>query len=779
MEKKENGEEVEMVNLADRKRSSELWMRKPEGSMIGVRQVGIGDVSEHDWEEVVELCVDFLTRRSVSSRDTQVALPIYCIYILAMATLMATLFFSTPLWCWNSYCGDPDDVVTMGIPTMPNAATLGIQLGCFLVVLLIRGYALGSKYFSEDGVPQFRDYILILLLLFGITDNIISLALLTIREYPLAQLAIPFIVAFSSQTVVNMLQYLVITAGKTGAIGAVVMGFILVWSWLGYMIFLDTPQDVEFGSYWGAVLDMMVLATTSNHPDVLLPAFYDNRWSYFYFLPFIVLTLWCLLLLLTIIMYDRFKEEMDKEDHALEKWRMKQLDKIFVLLNQGDESVDVVSTSVMVSFLNELRNRSLLHNLSKQDETKLLVWIERGGEPTISSQEFGFFLSLIAPIYIFQPPLGYGACRWLDAHIWGNTEYHVRKGGKDVEADIGVPFCARITHHKAYEPVVDVLIVLSVAVIAAESAAYDKDRDYDTTPYLVFNTFFTYLFVGELILRIASDGFAQFWLDGLNRIDFVIVVTNLVLSIIGFTGVIDRGIYNILLAFRILRLLRLCLRFDGFVALIAPFTTVSITTYCGVFFNILLVLSFFALVGNLAFGGALYRSNPDLVGTDYANANYFGINFNDFASALVLEITMLVANNWQNFMDATAVATHSAANLYFVVVIIVGPFLFITTLTSLVFDAYMKGKEDVIQLKKSQLLVGKVLGEKLVDEEDVHSLHRSWRTMTMDNLGDADDSEDKKKADQFNLGVCLKCRYKLDETWIVCPACSAPCQMYD
>ena len=181
---------------------------------------------------------------------------------------------------------------------------------------------------------------------------------------------------------------------------------------------------------------------------------------------------------------------------------------------------------------------------------------------------------------------------------------------------------------------------------AAESAAYAKNRDYDDTPYLVCNTFFTYLFVGELILRWTADGFSAFWLDALDRADFFIILSNLIISIISFTNVIDRGVYNLLLAFRILRLLRLALRFDSFVAVIAPFSTVGVSTYCGVFFNIFLILSVFAMVGNLCFGGDLYITNPYLKGTDYAYLNYFAINFNDFTSALVLQVCMLVMNNW-------------------------------------------------------------------------------------------------------------------------------------
>tara|TARA_R110002050_G_scaffold191661_1_gene326464 strand:+ start:110 stop:1669 length:1560 start_codon:yes stop_codon:yes gene_type:complete len=390
----------------------------------------MADVTAQEWKEVVEEAIEFLQRNAVTAGETKLPLPLYILFLCALGGMLCTLFFSRPLWCWNKSCGNPRDVLTIGLPVWSNIATLSVQLSCFIVVLCIRAWTLFLKVKDEGSlrIPERRDVILLTLLSFAIIDNIISFALLNIRQYPLAPLAIPFIVAFASKTVVIMLQYLAVTAGRTGAIGATVMGFVLVWSWLGYMVFLDTSQQIYFENYWDTVLDMFVCGTTSNYPDIILPAFYENRASFLYFLPYVVLTLWCLLLLLTIIMYDKFKEEMDKKDEQLEQWRVMQLKHVFAMLNRGDKSRDVVSTSVMVSFLAELRRRRLLHNLKKKDEETLLRWIERGGDHTISSQEFGFFLLLIAPIYIWEPAWGFGICVWLDRQIWHVDSYATGQG---------------------------------------------------------------------------------------------------------------------------------------------------------------------------------------------------------------------------------------------------------------------------------------------------------------------------------------------------------------
>tara|TARA_R110002050_G_scaffold191661_1_gene326466 strand:+ start:2666 stop:3091 length:426 start_codon:yes stop_codon:yes gene_type:complete len=130
------------------------------------------------------------------------------------------------------------------------------------------------------------------------------------------------------------------------------------------------------------------------------------------------------------------------------------------------------------------------------------------------------------------------------------------------------------------------------------------------------------------------------------------------------------------------------------------------------------------------------------------------------------------------FMDGTAAATHPVAKLYYVIVVIIGPFLFITTLTSLVFDAYMKGKENVSQLRKSKRLVKKVLGAE--EGEDGGEL-MSWRTLapfSEDILGNGEGEEQEKAPKAINLGICLKCHMHLEDAWIACPACGKPCEMY-
>lgn len=55
---------------------------------------------------------------------------------------------------------------------------------------------------------------------------------------------------------------------------ALLLLFLLFSSWLAYIIFEDTEQGkLKFSSYGITVYHMFILFTTSNNPDVWIPAY--------------------------------------------------------------------------------------------------------------------------------------------------------------------------------------------------------------------------------------------------------------------------------------------------------------------------------------------------------------------------------------------------------------------------------------------------------------------------------------------------------------------------
>ena len=84
--------------------------------------------------------------------------------------------------------------------------------------------------------------------------------------------------------------------------------FILYYSWFGERIFSGTLEGVaNFGTFPEAFYSMFICLTTSNFPDVMLPAYQINRWYAFFFISYLVIGLFLMMNLLLAIFYSNFK----------------------------------------------------------------------------------------------------------------------------------------------------------------------------------------------------------------------------------------------------------------------------------------------------------------------------------------------------------------------------------------------------------------------------------------------------------------------------------------
>lgn len=95
--------------------------------------------------------------------------------------------------------------------------------------------------------------------------------------------------------------------------------YMLYFSWMGQRLFSGTLEGVQyFGSFGDSVFNMLVLMTTSNFPDIMLPAYQISRWNALFFLSYLVIGLFLLMNLLLAIFYsnfkNRFEEKLGKQD---------------------------------------------------------------------------------------------------------------------------------------------------------------------------------------------------------------------------------------------------------------------------------------------------------------------------------------------------------------------------------------------------------------------------------------------------------------------------------
>jgi two pore calcium channel protein len=109
--------------------------------------------------------------------------------------------------------------------------------------------------------------------------------------------------------------------------------FVIYYAWIGNWIFAGQIEGTEsfngsFNSFWS----VFVCLTTSNYPDVMLPAYKNSRFLFFFFFSFLVLGLFLFMNMLLAIFYTAYQ---DKSTQIIEKYDNKRntyLNKLYTSL---------------------------------------------------------------------------------------------------------------------------------------------------------------------------------------------------------------------------------------------------------------------------------------------------------------------------------------------------------------------------------------------------------------------------------------------------------------
>lgn len=88
--------------------------------------------------------------------------------------------------------------------------------------------------------------------------------------------------------------------------------FMLIFSILGFYLFSSDPNNPHFSTLQGSFVNLFILLTTANFPDVMLPAYSKSKWSALFFIVFLIINLYFLMNLMLAVVYETFTR-MEKE----------------------------------------------------------------------------------------------------------------------------------------------------------------------------------------------------------------------------------------------------------------------------------------------------------------------------------------------------------------------------------------------------------------------------------------------------------------------------------
>ncbi|XP_075419261.1 two pore channel protein 2-like [Tenrec ecaudatus] len=483
------------------------------------------------------------------------------------------------------------------------------------------------------------------------------------------------------------------------------------------------------------ILELYVLVTTANSPDVMMPAYDFNRWYSLYFITYIIINTYIFMSVFLAVVYNNYRKHLKNEIRKLVYLKRYKMIEAFNLLKVK------VGTEFVVKEAEWRRlTKVVVPDISSSHLELLLRISDEGQKGYVDKANFLRLADLLNIQVITTSVRRHPLEAWMP---------HAYKSS-------GSLFIQKVVQHRIFVWIYDAIILLNAIFIALD----DKKPHISYAEWL-----FLSLYVIEILLKLytyepkAYFGRKQFW----NWFDTLIIIAALVATVASATIQSARKynsqqILDIVLVLRILRLLRVIVSIQRFRVIVTTLINIgpTILTFGGL---VLVVYYTFAIIGMEVFQGkvrffdsnvttpdALVCGNPALKDAAFARHRYCKNNFNDLAASFVVLMELTVVNQWHIIAEGFALVTHPTAKLYFIffhiVVVILIVNIFIAFILEAFFVAYSLDKSDIetaIERKIQELGVG-------VQEEEVQGADLIDHTDTNDSCFNEDERDRKRKA---------------------------------
>ncbi|XP_046713945.1 two pore channel protein 2 isoform X2 [Silurus meridionalis] len=559
----------------------------------------------------------------------------------------------------------------------PCGVTEAIEMVClciFIMDVVVKGYVIGWEEFRMN--KWLIGYVLVIA--FSVIDCTVSFAMLCSTTIRVRRLIRPFFLLQNSSLMKKTLKCIKRTIPEIASVILLLALHLCLFTMIGMLIFPrseDSSKNGEWESYFKnlstALSSLLVLLTTANNPDVMVPAYSLNRGYTIFFILFSVCGTYILMNLLTAIIYNQFRGYLLMSMQASILRRRLGIRAAFEVLccpgqSHDDKSEDHVKR-VRVGTVLQIMRKVQMTSYYRQ---AIIKATEEFSDGFIDSEAFQRLFGELEKEQIKEhPPKPVYSYLFLQYIQNVCSNYYFTVLGNVIA-------------------LANVICICTILVLDAEKTVFEKNDFYME----VMNWVFIIYYFMEMILKMISlswrgylsyrnnifDGFFTIILLILQITIFVMFKITDPKSIHPYCGGISLWemvrLVNMLIVFRFLRIIPEI----KLMALVAS-TVVDLVKNLRAFAGILVLVYYvYAVIGMWLFRGAITppgsssansangTSNFTMECGSYEQLEYWPNNFDDFASSLVLLYDVMVVNNWQVFMDAYTRYTSEWSKVYFV-----------------------------------------------------------------------------------------------------------------
>ncbi|XP_055505170.1 two pore channel protein 2 [Leucoraja erinacea] len=580
----------------------------------------------------------------------------------------------------------------------------GIEALClllFMVDVIIKSYLIGWEEFRKT--KWLIAYTLVLAV--STIDWMVSMGLFCEERVRVRRILRPFFLLQNSSLMKKTLKCLRQTLPQIASVMLLLALHVLLFTMIAMLLFAraqNSKENKEWRAYFqnvsSSLTSLLVLLTTANNPDVMIPAYSKNRGYALFFIAFSIIGTYLLMNLLTAIIYNQFRGYLLSSVQTSIVRRCLGIRGAFEVLCCGHATKGgrrgslrmMVNTNTVVQVLQKV-TMSPLHKQEMIKQAKAFT------HDCVTAEQFRILFDELQKETMREHP-------------------HKPTYRSSFLQKVQTLLCHRNADYVGNLMVTVHLICIFVAlVLDADKPMSERDGFFSG----VVNGSFVLYYLLEMALKIFALGIKGYCSYKSNLFDGLLTLILLILQLsslvaYGFPhpgwnpdlhGLLSLWetvrLANMLIVFRFLRIIPNI----KLMALVAG-SLLDLIKNLRAFAGILVVAYYvFAIVGVVLFKDKIPAPNnstnsslkTDIASPEnatlrcgtYEQLEYWPNNFNDFAAALVTLWDLMVVNNWQVFLDVFSRYASPWSKLYFVAWWLVSAVIWVNLFMALILENFI------------------------------------------------------------------------------------------
>ncbi|KAE8686509.1 Two pore calcium channel protein 1 [Hibiscus syriacus] len=452
---------------------------------------------------------------------------------------------------------------------------------------------------------------------------------------PVAMNSLPFRVAPYVRVILFILSIrelrnsIIILAGMIGTylnVLALWLLFLLFASWVAYVMFEDTEQGkTVFTSFGTTLYQMFVLFTTSNNPDVWIPAYKASRWYSIFFVLYVLIGVYFVTNLILAVVYDSFKGELAKQVSEMDRNRRNILCKAFDLID--DYNVGFLNKEQCIHLFEELNNYRSLPKISREEFELIFDELDDSRDFKINLDEFTDLCNAIGLRFQKEdtPPL------------FERFQIYRSPFSENLKAFVRSP---------KFGYIISFILLLNLFAVIVETTL-DIENNSGQKVWQEVEFVFGWIYVLEMALKDSLPSSCQ-------------------------NAKIDKAPDA-------------CPKLQSFCChILNPNSKSNAISWDYILYPMHLLLNWCTDLGGIVNAG-----NPNLDASELTENDYLLFNFNDYPNGMVTLFNLLVMGNWQVWMQSYKELTGTSWSLvYFISFYLVTVLLLLNLVVAFVLEAF-------------------------------------------------------------------------------------------